>query len=193
MCQGRSHIFGSEIIVDLLARNSLRDVLRMFINEQIDFKFGQRFDNSFKILKEKESITDVKVCEYLLDNIKKLKLFTTQNHPTSPVLIYVAKHVLKLLGINTLPQYDYSKNDEASLGDCWPDSPYELKFYDYQYKLKWQELFSKKRDSNWARFGVRLIGDIARREYGRLETKDELYLAYLYRKVSLQTGKFTVY
>jgi hypothetical protein len=154
-------IVGQEAISKLFEQGySLKQVTDLFFDEAIDFKFEERFKQSISILKEKERMTDISISDFIACNLRKNKLFLTQNHPTSIVFVYCVNQMLRRLGFSVLPETLSYHVNEASLPDCWPLSPYEKKFYGYQYNDDWQVLHPERKDSNWYKFHLKIIGKI---------------------------------
>ena len=154
-------IKGEEIIVRMIKGGmNIKKIVGLFCAGKIDFEFDKRFQRSLAILKKKEEITDVKVSEYILKNLGKIKLFLTQNHQTSNLYVYCVNQVLSILGIPSLNPLSNFHHNEAKLPDCWPQSPYEVKYFQHQYICNWKQFFPEKIDSNWLRFHLRIIGKI---------------------------------
>lgn len=87
-------------VIDGLVAQGLKkiDILRLFDNNQIDFKFDQRYREVMTAIKDKEIDLDIKVHDYILDNMSKKKLFMYCTHPTSPLFVHVANQILTILG-----------------------------------------------------------------------------------------------
>ncbi len=118
---------------------SLDDVLRMYSNNEIDFDYENRFDNSVKILKEKESICDVKVTDFIVKHIRTRKLFFTQNHPTTCVFVHIANQVLSILGHNhKYDEFAYPDN-VINLPGEWPTTTYDSKYWKFEYSVNTQD------------------------------------------------------
>jgi hypothetical protein len=183
-------ITGEEIILNLIEKGyTLKGIINMFCAEEIDFEFGRRFKKSMEILKQKEKVTDIKVSDYILKRISKEKLFLTQNHQTSALYVYCTNQILKHLGFSTIGSARHFHPNEAGLPDCWPQSPYETKYYEYKYKLDWKTFHPEKVDSNWHKFNIKLIGKIFLRSHRSLPLSyaRKLYLRYRIQS-SLLTG-----
>ena len=117
---------------------SLDDVLRMYSNNEIDFDYENRFVNSVKILKEKESICDVKVTDFIVKHIRTRKLFFTQNHPTTCVFVHIANQVLSILGHNhKYDEFAYPDN-VINLPGEWPTTTYDSKYWKFEYSVNTQ-------------------------------------------------------
>lgn len=183
-------IVGEEIILKLIEKGySLNRIINMFCAEEIDFEFGRRFQRSMEILKQNENGTDLKVSDYIINNISKEKIFLTQNHQTSSFYIYCANQILRHLGFSTIDSSERFHPNETGLPDCWPQSPYETKHYKYAYNFDWKTFYPEKVDSNWLRFHVKIIGKIFIRKHPSfpLSLLRKLYLRYRIQ-LSLLTG-----
>jgi len=135
----RDRYINSKPIKNLKKRGfSLRKVLRMYDRGNIDFEFGIRFQTCLNILKEREKTCDVKVSKFIEENIKKHRLFFTQNHPTPRVHVYVVNQILRLLNPNNAPVIEVSDYPENSFMDIqpgvWPSTDYERKFWKFSYE-----------------------------------------------------------
>lgn len=136
--------------VDLLFTNgiSLRKSLNLFSQLELNFNFASRFKQTMETLKEKEKETDVKVSQFIIDNLQEIRLFHTQNHPTNEIFICCANQILDLLGF---PPFALSKtfsDNFAKLPGLWPISPYDSAMFGYRFT---------RNDSNWKKFYRRLI------------------------------------
>lgn len=109
---------------------SLNTILNYYDNQLIDFMFKERFENSMNILKEKEYICDIKVHDYIIENIHKYNLFNTSNHPSNRVLHYCTNQILMQLGYNLI---DYKEINEILPAFDRYLSSYEYNFYNYEY------------------------------------------------------------
>lgn len=154
-------IKGREIIVQLIEKGvSLKNIVEMFCSGEIDFQFARRFHESMAILRSKEAGTDVKVADFIERNLSRKKIFLTQNHQTSVVYLHCVNQMLDILQLPRLPIPDNLRLNEAALPDCWPQSPYETQFYGMGYRCDWRTLHPEKKDSNWHRFYLNIIGKI---------------------------------
>jgi len=154
-------IKGKEVVVALTKKGlSLKTIADMFCAGRIDFQFARRFRESMAILRSKEAVTDVKVADYIESNLGTEKLFLTQNHQTSSVYIYCVNQMLDILCFPRLSLPENLHPNEASLPDCWPQSPYETEFYGQSYRYDWRTFHPDKKDSNWHRFYLNIIGKI---------------------------------
>jgi hypothetical protein len=97
--------FGNESIDKLL--NSGLDkngILDLFYKNKIDWEYKKRFEGSIKILKNKESITDMKISDFIEKNFKNQLLFLIPQHPTSIIFLNLANQVLEKLNMNKLDE-----------------------------------------------------------------------------------------
>ena len=123
---------------------SLDTVLQMYSNGMIDFDYEDRFNKSIEILRGKELSCDVKVSEFIKTNVKKYKLFLTQNHPTTCVFVHCANQVLSILGYNIkYDEFSYPENI-CNLPGEWPTTSYDVKYWNFEYNTsniqdKWYE------------------------------------------------------
>jgi len=115
----------------------LEQILDLYDNNKIDFRYQERFDNTIKILQEKEKLTDVKVSQFILDNYKKYKLFnyhtlttddTHCNHPSNYLLLYYMNQIFRIMGLEE-QKYD---GPEIMRGKMLV-SRYDIAFYKYEW------------------------------------------------------------
>ncbi|HIJ91447.1 MAG: WcbI family polysaccharide biosynthesis putative acetyltransferase [Desulfobulbaceae bacterium] len=136
--------------VDLLFADgiSLRKSLNLFLQLQLDFNFSSRFEQTIKILKEKEKETDIKISKFIIDNLQETRLFYTQNHPTNVIFIYCVNQILDLLGSRPLALPKNFPDNFAQLPGLWPISPYDSTAFGYRFS---------RNDSGWEKFYRKLI------------------------------------
>ena len=113
---------------------SLDEVLQMYSKGLIDFDYENRFTKSIEILKKKEEVCDVKVAAFIEKNIRKHKLFFTQNHPTTCVFIHCVNQILSILGYNhKFDEFAYPENI-CNLPGGWPHTANDIKYWNFEYK-----------------------------------------------------------
>ncbi len=114
---------------------SLDEVLEMYNQNSIDFDYKNRFNKSIEILKNKEEICDIKVSEFIKTNIKRHKLFLTQNHPTSYIFIHCVNQILLILGIDyKYNEFSFPENIGKFSGD-YPHTTYDAEYWKFEYKI----------------------------------------------------------
>jgi hypothetical protein len=114
----------------------LKEVLKQFKRGEIDFSYEKRFESSLLILREKEAACSVKVADFIEANIRKQRLFFTQNHPTTCVFIHCVNQVLNALGIEfSFDAKDYPENI-AGFSKGWPHSTSDLNYWGFDYPIK---------------------------------------------------------
>lgn len=113
---------------------SLNEVIELYSNGLIDFDYENRFNKSIEILKEKEEMCDIKISEFIEKNIRKHKLFLTQNHPTTCVFVHCVNQILSILGHNhKYDEFAYPENI-CNLPGEWPHTSYDCKYWNFEYK-----------------------------------------------------------
>ena len=115
--------FGNEVIDKLFDKGySSNDIVELYKNNQIDWDYINRFNESISILKQKELVTDVKISEFIKTNLTNELLFLIPQHPTSIIFLEMTNQILKMLNLNPLsPDVIHGIND-AGL----PDSTYNI-------------------------------------------------------------------
>lgn len=112
---------------------SLDEVLELYFKGKIDFDYCNRFNESINILLKKEEMCDIKVAEFIRKNIKKHKLFLTQNHPTTCIYIHCVNQILSILGYNhKYNEFEYPEN-VCNLPLEWPQTSYDIKYWEFDY------------------------------------------------------------
>ena len=101
------------LIKDFIIKEKLDNIVMdnkisndILANNLIDFDILSRMNQSMNILKDKESITDIKTSDYILENYKNQRLFFTENHLAPPLVFHIFKQLLNLLQINILVSQD---------------------------------------------------------------------------------------
>jgi hypothetical protein len=117
--------FGGEIVEDLISKGlTSTDILNMYDRNEIDWKYQDRFEKSLGILKNKESITDIKISNFIEENIQNELLFLIPQHPTSIIFLNIANQILEKLGMEKLK--NFGERDIQSLNPFnLPDSTYD--------------------------------------------------------------------
>jgi len=115
--------------------NTIDMILQLFDNKKIDFEYKQRFLNCMDILRKKETICDIKIADYIQNNIHSRKLFITQNHPTTCIFVHCSNQILNLLKCKV--QFDYNTYAENIInlpGKCMHSS-YDLDYWNFAYNV----------------------------------------------------------
>jgi len=93
--------YNDEIIINLKKQGlSLEEILDMYDSNYIDFQFEERFQKCINIQREKEKNCDIKVCDFIIANKSKRRLFVHYYHPSACILIHKMNQVFKLLNID---------------------------------------------------------------------------------------------
>jgi hypothetical protein len=95
--------FGGEQIDKLLNMGiGKNEILNLFYTNQIDWEYGKRFEQSIQILQNKESITDIKISEFIVNNFKNQLLFLIPQHPTSAIFLNMTNQILEKLNMKKM-------------------------------------------------------------------------------------------
>lgn len=95
---------------------SFEQIQKMILSKEFDWNFKERYEHSQEVLREKESVCDVKVADFIDKYHKNHLLFYTNNHASLFLLTHVAKQLISKLGHDpellptTLPEPDYNPN-----------------------------------------------------------------------------------
>lgn len=110
--------FGNDSIDKLLSDGlSKSEILNLYRNDKIDWEYEKRFQDSNEILKSKESITDIKISEFIKTNLNNQLLFLIPQHPTSIIFLNMANQVLKKLNMKELDQNVIKTSNDLGLED----------------------------------------------------------------------------
>jgi hypothetical protein len=106
----------SKTILDLKKKNySLEKIYDLYDNNQIDFLYGHRWNNTNSILSNNEIGCDLKILDFIKNNFSTERLFNIENHPTSIIFINLVNQILIKLDKNILEINEYGF-DDAQLG-----------------------------------------------------------------------------
>jgi len=119
-----------EIIYELKKNYNLEQILQLYDDGLIDFKYKERMDTEISILRQKEKNSDVKVADFILENYKKNKLFTTHNHPTNLIFKHMVTQILELLNVT---QSCNEIDDSFSLPGEILYSFYDVKYHNFDF------------------------------------------------------------
>ena len=119
--QNQNRWFGNEIIDELLLHGFSRNkIIEMHYENKINWKYKERFEKSVEILKEKETITNLKISDFIENNYRDKLLFLIPHHPTSIIFFHLANLILKGLNMNELDESVICGINDVGL----PDSTY---------------------------------------------------------------------
>lgn len=119
--QNKNRWFGWEPIHKLkMGGMGEKEILNLYQDNLIDWEYKKRLNDTVEILKEKEKYTDIKISDYIVENIKKQLVFLIPQHPTSFIFLEIANQILERLGMQKLPVTSIISENEANL----PDSTY---------------------------------------------------------------------
>lgn len=126
-----------DYIQKLKINKSLKDILDLYDNNELDFDYENRKINSINILKKKEENCMVKISNFILENHTKKDLFLTHNHPTYIILKEMTKQILNILKIK------HDDFDVKTLDDNYEIHPYRLvhskydiKYFNFEFSCK---------------------------------------------------------
>lgn len=124
---------------------TLASVLREYNRGQIDFHYLRRFEESLAVLRRKEASCDVKVADYIEENVRERRLFLTQNHPTTCLFVHCTNQILPMMG----HEYSFDEDDfPENVGGFhkgWPDSASSLGFWRFKFgKIRRDDRFYRR-------------------------------------------------
>jgi len=129
---------GNRNAIHNLKCNSLEEVIEMYHKNNIDFNYELRFESSLEKLQEKEQKCDIKVSEFIKNNIKNHKLFFTQNHPTPYLFAFISNNILNKIKTHfpskiTREEYEFTDHNELCNGPKWPISKSDIEYWKFTY------------------------------------------------------------
>jgi len=125
--QNQNRWFGNSPI-DKLVSNGLKseEILDLFYKNEIDWEYKKRFDESFQILKDKESITDIKITDFIEKNLRDRLLFLIPEHPTTIIFLTLANRILEKLNMKKLDENIIKSINDLELPDSVYNSPSKM-------------------------------------------------------------------
>jgi hypothetical protein len=101
---------GAESIIELKNSGlSLDEVLKKYKNLDINFNLKKRFESSLNGMRIRERICDITLTDFIEENIRKYKLFETQNHINGLIGAHLSNKILEEMNINhTFDIHEYS-------------------------------------------------------------------------------------
>uniref|UniRef100_A0A6C0B748 Polysaccharide biosynthesis enzyme WcbI domain-containing protein n=1 Tax=viral metagenome TaxID=1070528 RepID=A0A6C0B748_9ZZZZ len=135
----KKHIFYGTITNNA---KSVNELIFLYNNDLIDYDFKARMDYNYCVSKEKEADCDIKIADFIFDNVQNHKLFLTQDHPTSLVFNKLTSQICEQLDL----EYDYERaltapENMTNLEDSvyaradkqYPISRYAIRHFNFKY------------------------------------------------------------
>jgi len=135
--QGEKLVLINREAIDVLIDKGISsaEILSLYDNNELDFYFMQRIAAARVITHEKEAALDIKIGDYIFENISKKRLFLYCSHPTTHVLLHAANQVLEKLGYD--PLEDTFPLDFCGLSTCGMPMPYpsaSIKYFNFEFQ-----------------------------------------------------------
>jgi hypothetical protein len=73
------------------------DLIELYNAGRLDFGFAERLTSTLDYLRYMERDTDIKVSDFVANNVLRVDLFTTSNHPTNTVFAQIVPGIAKFL------------------------------------------------------------------------------------------------
>ena len=122
-------IYGGE---PLDAIDTYDEAIQKFNNGEIYWAFGDRQDKAEALLRSREEITDIKVMDFIKENIHDHRMFTFFSHPSTKLTIYLANQVLERMGVvpsnKTYPENNFYPPQTLRLYPTCSVNYYGLRF-----------------------------------------------------------------
>lgn len=136
--------FGERGVTEAMDRGeSLERICDNFRNGSFDPLFYSRWAAQIARLKEKESLCDIRISEFCERNVKKCKLWFTENHPTFNLIACISSQFEKLLGIpyTTEEECVWIKSDTLGIWNAHPETSYEFDHYGFEYPMRYENCY----------------------------------------------------
>lgn len=131
----KNEIFNKEIILDLKKKFSKDEIIKLYNEDKIDFKFEKIYIDSMKRLHEKEKLCDIKISHFFTNNnIKKFKLMDGTKHPTNIIYKYIVEEILKKMKIKKV----INVKDGIYELECNDVSKYAYNYWKFEWMKKSQ-------------------------------------------------------
>lgn len=128
------YVNGESIIKMKKLGHSLNDIIKMYKEGSINFRIEERVEDYYKELDKRDNQCDVKTSDFIKQNIRKDKLFFTQNHPTSRIPGHIANQIFKILGWNfEINPFEYPLGVTHISSGSYPHSLYDKKYWNFEY------------------------------------------------------------
>lgn len=137
--------YGDKLVLELKRKGA---TLEEVIKKLTSFSYIKQIFNPEKaILDYREFMLDIesrrdqKLVDFILDNFRDLKLFTTYNHPAPPLMVYQVNDILKKLGYKT---FDYNEEVYKLLTYVYmyiyeqPIHPYVAELLNLRFECDWE-------------------------------------------------------
>jgi len=130
------------------ADKTLEELLSLYDGGRLDFRFEERYQQNKLLSLEKERDTDVKVFDYIDWNIRKKRMFLTQDHPTTDVFIHCTRQVCDILDIE-FPKELVLNDNVTGLQDSvyhspscrYPGSTYANRHFGFEWATSVDDAF----------------------------------------------------
>lgn len=132
---GIGKICGEEVILNLFKDGlSQEQIISKYLSQEIDFDLLNRFSESLQIMRERESLLDIRLTDFLEKNYTKQKLFYGYNHPTNVVFLEAIKQIIKKLDFREKNIKCNEKNLPRLCDTLSPISPYDKRIHKYKFE-----------------------------------------------------------
>jgi hypothetical protein len=127
---------GLNYVQDLISNGvSKEDIIRLYDNHLLNFQLKERLNYCLRFMSEKEQNCNIKASTFIEQNLKKIRLFDTQNHPTEKLLGYISNEILKCLNYTEIDYLNLERfiinGESGKFG--FEDSIYMKKELDLEY------------------------------------------------------------
>jgi hypothetical protein len=132
-------LVNKEAIDDLIDKGlKTAEILDLYDSNKMDFYFEKRHRLELAVFANREELLDIKVTDFIRENISEKQLFLFPSHPTSEMFIYMTNQILALL--DCPPIYNVYSNDHYGLTSCGFPAAYPMSSVGYfKFKFGTQE------------------------------------------------------
>jgi hypothetical protein len=123
---------GGEYIDNIKNIHTINEIIKLYEENKIDFKLENRIMKSINYMKLKESITTIKIADYIHENYKNIKLFNTQNHPTNVLIKKISLEINNYLNLKLNENIIDINTDNDTM---WYYSSYSKNILNYKINI----------------------------------------------------------
>jgi len=130
-------IVNKNVVLELKNKGySLREVFSMYDKFELDFNYESRNKDCFNFLREREKNCEIKVADFMEDNMLDSKMLLTQNHPTSIIFVWMVNQILNILGKRNKLNHELYDENFTQLPCYYNHNKYDLKYWNFKYHIE---------------------------------------------------------
>ncbi|MBP2310162.1 hypothetical protein GBZ48_22420 [Azospirillum melinis] len=123
--------------------SSFSDIENLYWKGHLDFEFDERMSRTMRLLREREEICDVKISDFVSQNISEKRLFLTHNHPSNALFSEISNQVLRMISERYIIGFSEAEIENicgryfenyAELPGYYPVSRHAIDFFKFSYQ-----------------------------------------------------------